>query len=129
MFEIFLPKFHDKCHNNCNKTDKRLWLFETKSFEEMRNIINNDDNLYTLEELERLSMNDNFIDEYDHEIVTRKLNNSYKIEGYNEGKIDGINERNIEIAKSLLEQDISYDVISNSTGLSLEKIENLKNQI
>ena len=79
-------------------------------------------------------MNDNFIDEKTQEIVTRKLNNSYKIEGYNEGltvgydngKIDGINESKIEIAKSLLEQDISYDVISKSTGLSLEKNRRIK---
>ena len=137
MFEIFLPKFHDKCYNNCNEIDKRLWLFGTKSFDEMRNIINNDDNLYILEELERLSMNDNFIDEYDHEIVTRKINDSYKIEGYNEGKIDGIsegkelgiNESKIEIAKNMLSKNLDLIIIAECTNLSIEEVENLKSQI
>lgn len=68
----------------------------------MRNNVKNDSNLYIVEELERLSMNDKFVDDYDAEIVNKKMMNSMKYEGYQEGKSDGINQERIEIAKKML---------------------------
>ena len=43
----------------------------------------------------------------------------------NDGKADGIKQRNIEIAKKSLEQGLDVDVISTITGLSIEEINNL----
>jgi predicted transposase/invertase (TIGR01784 family) len=37
----------------------------------------------------------------------------------------GIEQRNIEIAKSLLKNNVSIDIIMDSTGFSKEKIESL----
>ena len=46
--------------------------------------------------------------------------------GRKEGIEQGINKRNIEIAKNMLKQNLSIDMISSITGLSIEEINNLK---
>lgn len=47
-------------------------------------------------------------------------------QGLEQGKEIGINQRNIEIAKNLLEQNIDINVIEEATGLSKEQLEELK---
>lgn len=49
-----------------------------------------------------------------------------KDEGYKTGKEEGRNERNLEVAKNLLKQNITIDIISKATGLTQEEIEKLK---
>ena len=71
-------------------------------------------------------MNNKFVDEYDYEFVQKKLMNSIKNEGYENGKQDGKNEEKLEIAKNLLSENIDISVISKLTGLSIEEINNLK---
>ena len=46
-------------------------------------------------------------------------------EGREEGMKEGMEKRNYEIAKSLKQQGVSIDIISKSTGLSVEEIEKL----
>lgn len=118
MYEIFLPKFYNMCYHKDNKINKRLSIFGATSYNEMKNFTSNKDELYIIEELIRLGKMDEFIDEYDHEIVIQKLINTYKIEGHeagmaegkNEGRIEGIAEgdknKQIEIAKKMLEKKI-----------------------
>ena len=83
-------------------------------------------------------MNGRFICEYDREKVNKKLMNSMKKEGIREGmregeirgeikgRQEGIIERNIEIAKNLLKEKIDYNIISRTTGLSINQINSLK---
>lgn len=129
-FEIYLPTFEKKCYHKYDDVDKRLVLFNCKSFLEMRSLNTNSIDLKIIEELERLSMDEDFRDEYDYENVQRKLRNSAKIEGYQEGfdlgKEEGLKERNIEIAQSMLTKGITEEIISDCTGLSLEEVNNLK---
>lgn len=47
-------------------------------------------------------------------------------EGFDEGLNKGIDQRNKEIAKNMLKENIDTKTISNITGLSLEEIDNLK---
>ena len=60
----------------------------------------------------------------------RKTNNTFKEigrrEGIEIGKSEGVEERNIEIARNLLKKNMNIQDISDVTGLSLEKIETLK---
>ena len=49
-----------------------------------------------------------------------------RAQGLSQGITQGINERNIEIAKSLLKNKVDIDIIVNSTGLTKETVENLK---
>ena len=46
--------------------------------------------------------------------------------GYIDGKAEGKNERNIEIAKNMLKENIDIELISKVTGLNPEEIEKLK---
>ncbi len=127
MFEIFLPIFNKACYHRSNEIDKRLRLFSCKSYEEMYSIVDKgDSNYFIIEELRRLGMNNKFVDEYDYEFVQKKLMNSIKDEGYENGKQDGKMERNIEIAKKMLERNSDITFISECTGLSIEEINSLK---
>lgn len=146
IHEIYLPKYHDLCYNKLNKVNRKLWMFSAESFDEYKDI--HDENKKIVKELERLSMDEKFVDEYiDWENVQRKLMNSYRIEaeekahakglaegraeGIEKGRTEGINqgERNksIDIAKNLLKQTIDINIISSATGLSIDEIGKLKN--
>ena len=52
----------------------------------------------------------------------RKTNNTFK----EIGRREGIEKRNVEIAMNLLKENIDIEVISKTTGLSIEEIKNLK---
>ena len=45
--------------------------------------------------------------------------------GMKQGVSQGINQRNMEIAKNLLEQNVDISIIMSATGLKKEEIENL----
>lgn len=128
--EIYLPVYHEMSYNSLNNIDKRLWLFTCESFEEMYNVVDDVDSLYIIQELERLSVNDKFRNEYDKELVNRTMMESLKEEGYsdgfNDGNLKGKQDEKIDIAKNLLQENIDIIVISKATGLTLEEINNLK---
>lgn len=136
IYEIYLKLFHEMCYTKCSKIDKRLWLFGCQSFDEMEKVMD-DDNKIIIEELRRLRMNSEFIDEYDYETVQMKLMNSNRNEGYNEGLevgisrginqgiVQGIGQEKITIAKNLLKEGIKLDIISNATKLSIDELKNL----
>ena len=46
-----------------------------------------------------------------------------------EGHEEGSKEKSIEIAKNLLNTDLTIEQISESTGLMVEEIEKLKNEL
>lgn len=93
----------------------------------MYKIVDEDDpNYFIIKELERLGMNDRFIDEYDCEFVQKKLMNSIKDEGEKSGFIKGQQSEKFEIAKKMLEKQCDINFIFECTGLSIEEIENLK---
>ena len=48
--------------------------------------------------------------------------------GIEKGKLEGINERNIEIANNLLKCGVSIDVITQTTGLSIDQIKKLRGE-
>lgn len=90
------------------------------------------------EGLEKLSEGDDFVKEYEerlnrlnedetfqsamtYEEDQELIRNTEKNQAYDNGKL----ESKIEIAKSLLENNIDINIISNSTGLSIEEINNL----
>ena len=94
----------------------------------MTNVDQDDPNYFIIEELRRLGMNNKFVDEYDYEFVQKKLMNSIKDEGYENGKQDGEKSKQLEIAKNLLFENIDIIIISKTTGLSVDEINGLKVQ-
>jgi len=71
--------------------------------------------------LEELVMDPDFAGAYDKGAKTEWLLEDMRLTGRNEGKT----ERNIEIAKNMLNQNMDVNLISNVTGLSIEEIEGL----
>ena len=138
VYDIYLESLENVRYNGSNEKETYLAMFRAESFEEMRNIANgNKEALKVVEELERLSENDEFRVLYDAEKMRRKEINSARLDGYDDGygngyeigitkgKEEGAKAKEIEIAKNLLKDGISIEVVSKNTGLSEEEINNL----
>lgn len=125
-FEIYLPVYYKLRYNNLSRVDKRLYLFRCKSYKEMHDVIDNNEDLEILKELEMLGMNRKFISEYDTEKVNKKLMNSLRNEGRLEGIEQGIEQEKINIARNSLKQNLSVDTISTITGLSIKQINSIR---
>ena len=78
----------------------------------------------------KASMDEEVIGLYDKELHLEKLRLSELEEarekGIEQGIEKGIEQEKIEIAKELLNNNVSLDIIMKSTGLSKEEIEKLK---
>lgn len=85
-------------------------------------------------ELEKLAMNpeDRELYELRLKAIRDEMNIRYSgyidgmAEGEAKGRAEGKNERNIEIAKNMLKENVNIQFISKMTGLNLEEIEKLK---
>ncbi|MBD9105836.1 hypothetical protein EGW03_05110, partial [bacterium] len=83
--------------------------------------------------LEELVMDPDFAGAYDKGAKTEWLLEDMRLTGMHEGeaigiskgRIEGKTERNIEIAKNMLQDTDDYGLIAKYTGLSIEEIESL----
>ena len=61
--------------------------------------------------------------------MRRKEINSARLDGYDDGFENGITkgkeEEKIEIAKNLIKKGVSFEIVSESTGLSIGELEKL----
>ena len=121
-------------YNGDNKEEAYLSLFTANSYEELREIAGDDkEALKIVDELERLELNDKFGLAYDNEMMQKRMINTARNWGYDDGKeigkAEGLEEgakaKEIEIAKNLLKIGISKEDIIKGTGLSEEEINNL----
>ena len=99
------------------------------------------------EKLEKLPMEDNIMEEYKNGVIDINNNDEFKDiltkeeenervdraslyyahrDGFKEGIVSGIKQRNIEIAKNMLTKNMEITLISELTGLTTEEIEKLK---
>lgn len=118
-YHIDLSYLRKNCYNN-SELEKILLLFieQTKKGDG----IMEDYMKEAYDELERISRDKDIIGLYDAEKEAEKVLNT-RLEG---ARLEGINQRNIEIAKNMLLKNISIQDISEITGLRKEQIENLK---
>lgn len=128
-FEIYLPNFEKVCYDN-SEVDISLSLFRATSFEEMKMLTKNPNDIEIIKELERLAMDEEFKIHYDQEAVRRKTENSIRKEAIEQGLQEGIKEgtksKQIEIAKNMLNDDVTIDKIIEYTGLDISEIEKLQ---
>ena len=121
--------WYNKDEKNINKY-KHLIMFDLDK-DDLKTLSNGDDFVakYT-DELTKLNDSDEFQSWMTYEEDQQMILNTEKKMSYNEGlekgKLEGQNDSKLEIAKSLLQQNISIDVISKATGLSNEEILELK---
>ena len=89
--EIYLENFKGVCYNGINLKETYLSLFTAESYEEMRKIAgDNKEALILVDEIERLNQDKYFGALYNVEEEQRKLENSARLTGYEEGKEEGI---------------------------------------
>ena len=81
-----------------------------------------------MDKLEKLAEEDKFRTDYNVELVRRKEINSARLDGYDEGYDAGAKAEKISIAKNLLKDGISKEVVSKNIGLSIEELEELKKE-
>ena len=138
IYDIYLESLENVRYNGSNEKETYLAMFRAESFEEMRDIANgNKEALKVVEELERLSENDEFKILYDAEKMRRKEINSARLDGYDDGYNNGYGsgydagakEKGIEIAKNLLNIGTSNEDIMKVTGLSVEELEEIKKEV
>ena len=134
IYDIYLASLKNVRYNGSNEKETYLAMFRAESFEEMRDIANgNEEALKVVEELERLSENDEFRVLYDAEKMRRKEINSARLDGYDDGYDagktkgleEGAKEEKIAIAKNLLNIGTPKEDIIKVTGLSIEELEKL----
>ncbi len=82
-----------------------------------------------MDELERLGLDDKFGVVYDNELMQKKMINTARSWGYDDGKEAGAKAKEIEIAKNFLKNGVSPDIVSESTGLSVEELEELEKEV
>ena len=132
-FEIYLPNYKVECYDKYDEIDKRLVLFNAKSYEEMERLIDNQEDLEILKELKNLGMSRIFLTEYEKEKVQKKLVNSAYDDGLEDGLEQGLEQglkqgfikRNIDIARKMLVDNIDIKTISKYTNLSINEIKQL----
>ncbi len=136
IHEVYLENYKGIRYNGDNKEEAYLSLFTATSYEELREIAGDDkEALKIVDELERLGLDDKFGLAYDNEMMQKKMINTARNWGYDDGKEDGKAEgleegaraKEIEIAKNLLQKGVSIDLVSESTGLSIEELNKLNN--
>ena len=89
IYEIYLPNYHKMCYDKRDEIEKRLWLFSCKDINEMKSVAHSNEVKAIMKELERLSMDEKFFFDYDHEKLNKMLMNTEKALGKKEGIIEG----------------------------------------
>ena len=130
IHEVYLENYKGIRYNKDNKEEAYLSLFTATSYEELREIAGDDkEALKIVDELERLGLDDKFGLAYDNEIMQKKMINTARSWGYDDGKTDGkaegLKEGKRLLLKNFLKDGIPIEVVSKNTGLSVEELENL----
>ena len=122
IYEVYLENYKGIRYNGDNKEEAYLSLFTATSYEELREIAGDDkEALKIVDELERLGLDDKFGLAYDNEMMQKKMINTARNWGYD----DGAKAEKIEIAKNLFNIGTPKEDIIKVTGLSKEELENL----
>ena len=134
MHFIELPKFRKKDPDVSNKLEQWLCLICDEEDKIKMAESRNEEIEKAKKELEKLAMNpeDRELYELRLKAIRDEMNIRYSgyidgmAEGEAKGRAEGKNERNIEIAKNMLKENVNIQFISKMTGLNLEEIEKLK---
>ena len=130
IYEVYLENYKGIRYNGDNKEEAYLSLFTANSYEELREIAGDDkEALKIVDELERLGLNDDFGVAYDNEMMQKKMINTARSWGYDDGKEAGAKAKEIEIAKNLLKDGIPIEVVSKNTCLSVEELKELEKEV
>ena len=122
IYEVYLSKYKGLFYNGANELDVMLSFLSANSYEEIERIAcGKKEALAIMDELKKLSKEEDFLPEYDFEREMKRVTNTEKEISKQEGKESSIR----EVAIKLLKNNVDIKTISNSTGLSIEEINSL----
>ena len=117
--------YNEYCYNECNEIEKLCILFQ-EDIEKYKKEIKEDEIMEeAYETLENISSDEKIIGLYDAEKVEQKILNTRLKGAKQEGIEQGIQQRNIEVAKSMKEENIDISIIQKIIKLTKEEIERL----
>ena len=145
-YHIILPNVKEKYYNERSKDELvgKLVIMMADNCKELEELIRKNQELRPVgEKLVEISRDEELMGLYDEEEHKRKVRNTQirtaledgwnkgMKKGIKEGKKEGIKEgqhqKQIEIAKKLLRQNVDIKIIKDATGLSKEELERLDN--
>lgn len=130
IMHIYLPKIREKYYNKekLDELEKLLLVFNSTKNSELEDIVGESDIMKEYkEEAQKVSHDSEVIGLYDKELEDKYLKDAIYDNGIEKGIQEGSRQEKISIAKSLLQNNVSIDIIINSTGLSKEEVEALNN--
>ena len=126
FIQIYIPnlrkKWYDEGVNKLTNAEKYILALVEEDIEKLEELGDEIVMNEYIEEAEDVSFESNIGESYDHEQANKEL---YEREGFKKGIEQGSLSTKQEIAKSLLKEDISIDIIAKTTGLSIEEINKL----
>jgi len=130
FFYIELPKFNKKEEELETQFDKWLFVFKylSKLTERPKALQEKIfEKLFEAAEIAKFSREERFAyeDSLKYYRDIKNVVDTSKLEGVNEGRLEGIREGKLAVAIELKKNVVPFDIISKSTGLSLDEIENL----
>ena len=120
---IFLSKFNEGIFNT--KLENWLKFVDNRSM----NGVTDDKILKAIEELKILRGDNDIRQMYETEIKIKLANDLNRAENIEKGKMEGLKEGKIEIAKNMLKEGLDINLISKLSGLSIEEINKLKKDL
>ena len=125
IYEVYLSKYKGLFYNEANELDAMLSFLSANSYEEMERIVwGKKESLAIMDELKKLSKEEDLLPEYDFEREMRRVTNTEKEISKQEGKELSIR----EVAINFINNGVDLNIISNSTGLSIDELNNLKEE-
>ena len=125
IYEVYLSKYKGLFYNEANELDAMLSFLSANSYEEMERIAwGKKESLAIMDELKKLSKEEDLLPEYDFEREMRRVTNTEKEISKQEGKELSIR----EVAINFINNGVDLNIISNSTGLSIDELNNLKEE-
>ena len=127
--EFVNRKYYNK--EEMNNFEKALMILLIEDEEELKNFMRGDSILESVgNDIISYSRAKEIVTAYENAMIEENYrNNLAREEGYENGKIEGIEqgskESKIQIAKSMLDKKIDLQIISECTGLTLEEISNM----
>jgi predicted transposase/invertase (TIGR01784 family) len=130
-FHICLNNIDKECYNKLTEEERYIMLLATDDIAKLNKIAGENDIMKkVVNDLIDLSNDSDVISAYEKEKIEKYAFDVALKEKEAKGKKIGIEfgkkEEKIEIAKNLLNENIDINIISKTTGLSLEEINNLK---
>ena len=130
IVKVNVPYFYSVCYNKDATLQERfIGLFNEDDSDKAKLLIRGDKDMEELYNKILENSDDEIIGLYDIESHRREVERSVREEaveeGYSEGLEKGIEQRNIDIAKNMIKENIDIAIISKVTGLSVEDIKKL----